>query len=651
MAINIAILCSEILVLGGIALLLHRLSPRFGLTPLVAFTIGLTVLAQTAINALVVIELWPEFVLVKGDLTTIPIVLLIILILYVSDGTIPARLTIYSCLAVVVLYNLAVLSDKWHLVLPGGSSLLGVLPDSIPFNPWLTLGSLVAFAADLYIIGILYQFCKNKLSFLPDWTILGTTLIVALWIDTVLFEFLYNGLPTRGLFAQIGDDLISRTAAALLLWPLAAVYLTRVAPRLPQYQGVDNRPTFELLFGSLGQIERALTRSEASHRATEAKYTSLFEQANDAVFLMQDEWIIECNPKTPVMFGCERDQIVGKSPVHFSPEAQPDGRPSAVKARELITLACEGSPQRFDWQHIRCDGTPFDAEVSLNRVTFGGKVYLQAMVRDITQRKRAEAEIHALNTELEQRVKERTAELTEANEMLKTLARVRDEFVSNVSHELRTPISNIKLYHQFVEMKPGQWEKYWPTLKRETERLEDLIEGLLMLSRLDQRKTTFTPITLDLNKLVGTVAQDRGLLAQQKNISLELDLQADLPTVYGDAKLLEQALSIFLSNALNYTPPGGQMAVHTLTRSANAKAWVGFGVSDTGPGIPIEEQPNLFERFFRGQAARDTQTPGTGLGLAIAREIANRHRGQIEVFSEGIPGKGATFTIWLPAQG
>lgn len=158
--------------------------------------------------------------------------------------------------------------------------------------------------------------------------------------------------------------------------------------------GLISSSVLAIITYSYRTIYKSLKNKEGNLIASNEKFQILFENANDAIFLMKEDIFVDCNSKTLEMFGCKHEDIVGQPPYKFSPLWQPDGRESKEKALEKINSAFTGKPQCFEWKHIKLDGTPFDAEVSLNTVEVGADKLLQAIVRDISDRKRSEAKIH-----------------------------------------------------------------------------------------------------------------------------------------------------------------------------------------------------------------------------------------------------------------
>jgi signal transduction histidine kinase/DNA-binding response OmpR family regulator len=248
--------------------------------------------------------------------------------------------------------------------------------------------------------------------------------------------------------------------------------------------------------------------------------------------------------------------------------------------------------------------------------------------------------------QLQEIVARRTVELESALQQARSADRVKSEFVSNVSHELRTPLTNLKLYLGLLTRgQPDKHQTYMDTLHREVGRLQDLIEGLLDLSRLDLDKLQANLQPTDLNLLVGTLVADRSALVADRGLILDVELDEHLPSALADPQLIEQVLTNLLTNAINYTPGGGQIDLRTGVAEAAGQSWVTVDVADTGPGITEKDRMHLFERFYRGQAGRASHAPGTGLGLAICKEIMDRHSGRITLESQ--VGQGSTFTVWL----
>jgi signal transduction histidine kinase len=229
------------------------------------------------------------------------------------------------------------------------------------------------------------------------------------------------------------------------------------------------------------------------------------------------------------------------------------------------------------------------------------------------------------------------------------LDQMKTQFVSDVSHELRTPLTNLTLYLDLLSAveDAAKRQSYLDTLRRETGRLTHLIEDLLTISRLEAGRLRVNTRPMNVNVLVTDLAQDRAYMASGKELTLLHETMSDIPMALADSLLLNQCISNLLTNAINYTPPGGTIRLQTSLGQSDGSSWVIIHVADTGVGILPEEREHIFERFYRGSASRNTGASGTGLGLAISKEILDRMNAKITVESE--PGKGSTFTIWLPA--
>ena len=183
----------------------------------------------------------------------------------------------------------------------------------------------------------------------------------------------------------LSENVVVPSSISLFVGSLLVISLTVIL----QYLSVAS------LDKALQESQKELSlRKKAEHLSeiSEKRYRSIFENANDAIFIMKDDKIIECNPRTLETFGCTKEQILNQTPYYFSPEVQPDGINSKEKTFQLVSLVLKGTPKQFEWQHCRLDKSIFEAEVSLNRLEINNELFLLAIIRDITQRKKVERE-------------------------------------------------------------------------------------------------------------------------------------------------------------------------------------------------------------------------------------------------------------------
>ena len=230
------------------------------------------------------------------------------------------------------------------------------------------------------------------------------------------------------------------------------------------------------------------------------------------------------------------------------------------------------------------------------------------------------------------------------------LDRSRREFVANASHELRTPLTTIKMVIEALAGDEGVTKNkmnksFLDMAETESTRMELLIKNLLTLSQLDSKTMSFNVREFDLEESLAYLAKSLAVNASAHGHKLTFDGAYDPVIIRGDRIRIEQILINITSNAIKYTPDGGRISLRLHDLGDRAE----ITITDNGVGIPAEDIPHLFERFYRVEKARSSDKGGTGLGLAIAREFAAAHGGDIRVSS--IVGKGTTFTVTLPKQG
>jgi len=373
-------------------------------------------------------------------------------------------------------------------------------------------------------------------------------------------------------------------------------------------------------------VANALERKQAAEalQESERRYRTLFEAASDSIFVMKDNLFFDCNSKTLEMFACRREQILGFPPDRFSPPLQPDGRSSREKALEKIRAAYAGQPQFFEWVHLRADGVPFTAEVSLTRIDLASEVLLLAMVRDISERKRLEEQLLQ-------------AQKMEAIGIL----------AGGVAHDFNNILSAIVGFGSLLQMKIGRdgpLAGYVERILAAGERAANLTSGLLAFSR--KQEAELQPLNLN-DAIYGFHKILARLIGE--DIDFSLNLASESLVVDADGHQLEQVLMNLVTNGRDAMPRGGRLAIATAAQVLEADAgdipagaYAVLSVSDTGTGIGPEESRHIFEPFYTTKEVGK----GTGLGLAIVYGIVKKHRGHIRLHSE--PGRGSTFSIFLP---
>lgn len=246
---------------------------------------------------------------------------------------------------------------------------------------------------------------------------------------------------------------------------------------------------------------------------------------------------------------------------------------------------------------------------------------------------------------LESIVAERTQELAARSQELETVNREKDAFLAVLTHDMKSPLNSIGLYAELIEGHPTilQTKPHIPrAIRRNQQALLNIVNNILDLEKLQAGEAmTLTKGAFDLQMLTEYLVESMYAQAQEKEITLHYQPGTAVVTLEADQSQIERALVNLVSNAIKYTPEGGQISIDLHEENHNAI----IQIRDTGYGIPTEELPYIFERYRRVSKHKHLAS-GTGLGLAVSKAIVDAHNGQITVASE--EGQGSTFTLQLP---
>ena len=385
------------------------------------------------------------------------------------------------------------------------------------------------------------------------------------------------------------------------------------------------------------------TEGEEALRRSEAKTRAIIETAISPFLLFDVEGrILEVNEATCRMLGLPRERIVGLRIRDFV-VGSPPGR---VEARVAMTLA-EGSA-RFETRVRTAGGRLVDVDVSINHLEAeGGR--LVCFLHDVTEAKASAAALAHERGVLAERVAERTAELSRANEELAQAAHLKDGFLASMSHELRTPLTAILGLSDLL-LVGGRGPLAEPQaravgmIQESGRHLLALITDILDVSKIGAGRLDLALGWVDLRRVCEAALALVTPSAVQKRHTLSLEAPAGRTLFRADERRLKQVLVNILGNAVKFTPTGGSIGVEALADEARGE--VRIAIRDSGPGIPSEARSRLFHAFVQLDSRLAREHEGSGLGLVLVDRLVALHGGHVELESE--PGRGSLFTVVLP---
>ncbi len=413
-------------------------------------------------------------------------------------------------------------------------------------------------------------------------------------------------------------------------------------------QRIESTTTDEIgeLADSFNSMVACLHEAEKEIRQSETKFRALYDSTSDAVMLLDENGFFDCNEATVQMFGCkDKAEFCSKHPGDLSPPEQPCGTDSTVLANQRIATAMEKGSNLFEWTHMRVDSCKeFPAEVMVDALELDGRPALQAVVRDITERKRVQQEIE----DYARVVESNNAALEELNQIAEGANRAKSEFLANMSHEIRTPMTAILGFSDILmgsELNQEQLDAV-ATIGRNGQYLIGLINDILDLSKIEAGKLNVEHIQCSPSQILSEVVSLVNVRARAKNLPLEIEYDGPIPeSIHSDPTRLRQILINLAGNAVKFTETGKVRVIARLLDVKSDQPKMQFDIVDSGIGMTDLQVEGLFKPFHQADTSTTRKFGGTGLGLTISRRLAYKLDGDITVKSE--LGTGSTFTVTI----
>jgi len=411
----------------------------------------------------------------------------------------------------------------------------------------------------------------------------------------------------------------------------------------------DENGDFKFMNGVIEDITERKQTEEAL-RESEGRYRTLIDNINIGVYrTTPDGRYLQVNPAMAKIFGYDAVEHLMKTPVNNIYQ-NPDDRKQFFEE-----LRATGTVRDVEMAMKKKNGTPIWTSLSVTAQfdDQGAIQWVDGVLEDITERKRAEEALRKAHDELEKRVLDRTRELSEANNKLQELDRLKSMFLANMSHEIRTPMNGIIGMAELLmdTQLTKEQREYVHAVKFSADSLLTIINDILDFSKIEARKMELEDLNFSLRDNLGDTMQTLAPQASEKGLEIAYDIASDVPdAVVGDPGRLRQIIVNLVGNAVKFTQKGEVVVSVRPETLKGEELHLHFAVADTGIGISPEKRERIFEAFSQADASTTRKYGGTGLGLTISARLVEIMGGRIWVESDVNKGSVFHFTVRLGLQ-